>query len=71
MTIVGLLGYVQSIALIYIFDKAKKDIISEKHPSKKFVDKRDVSKMVYYLTTDEAAQITGSNLIIDGGWSAQ
>ena len=53
------------------FDKAKKDIISEKHPSKKFVDKNDVSKMVYYLTTDEAAQITGSNLIIDGGWSAQ
>ena len=53
------------------FDKAKKDIISEKHPSKKFVDKSDVSKMVYYLTTDEAAQITGSNLIIDGGWSAQ
>ena len=53
------------------FDKAKKDVISEKHPSKKFVNKSDVSKMVYYLTTDEAAQITGSNLIIDGGWSAQ
>ena len=53
------------------FNKAKKDIISEKHPSKIFVNKNDVSKMVYYLTTDEASQITGSNLIIDGGWSAQ
>ena len=30
VTIVGLLGYVQSIGLIYVFDKAKKDQESPK-----------------------------------------
>jgi len=42
-----------------------------KHATNDFVKKKDVSSLVYYLTTDEASQITGSNLIIDGGWTAQ
>jgi enoyl-[acyl-carrier-protein] reductase (NADH) len=36
-----------------------------------FIKKNDVSSLTYYLTTDEASQITGSNLIIDGGWTVQ
>jgi hypothetical protein len=27
--------------------------------------------MAYFLTTNEAEQITGSNMIMDGGWSVQ
>ena len=54
-----------------IFKKAEANLIKEKHPSKNFIKKNDVSSLVYYLTSDEASQITGSNLIIDGGWTAQ
>ena len=53
------------------FKKAEANLIKEKHPSKNFIKKNDVSSLVYYLTSDEASQITGSNLIIDGGWTAQ
>jgi 3-hydroxybutyrate dehydrogenase len=51
--------------------KKAKDSLLVKHPTNSFVKKQDVSSLVYYLTTDEASQITGSNLIIDGGWTAQ
>ena len=53
------------------FNKAKKDLIKEKHPSMEFIKKNDVSSMAYFLTTNEAEQITGSNMIMDGGWSVQ
>tara|TARA_B100001093_G_scaffold4637_1_gene4786 strand:- start:2385 stop:3146 length:762 start_codon:yes stop_codon:yes gene_type:complete len=60
------LAYKKSIS----FKKAK-DSLLNKHATNDFVKKKDVSSLVYYLTTDEASQITGSNLIIDGGWTAQ
>ena len=53
------------------FQKASNSLIKEKHPSMNFVKKHDVSSLAFYLTTNEASQITGSNLIIDGGWTAQ
>jgi len=53
------------------YAKAKTQLLKEKQPSMEFVTRSDVASMAYYLTTDAAAQITGSNLIIDGGWSAQ
>ena len=46
-------------------------MIKEKHPSMEFIKKNDVSSMAYFLTTNEAEQITGSNMIMDGGWSVQ
>ena len=51
--------------------KTRDNLLREKHPSMNFVMKDDVASLAYYLTTNEAAQITGSNLIIDGGWTAQ
>ena len=51
--------------------KKAKDSLLTKHATNDFVKKKDISSLVYYLTTDEASQITGSNLIIDGGWTAQ
>ena len=53
------------------FKKVSDSLLREKHPSMNFVKKDDVSSLAYYLTTNEAAQITGSNLIIDGGWTSQ
>ena len=51
--------------------KKAKDILLAKHATNNFVKKDDVSSLVYYLTTNEASQITCSNLIIDGGWTSQ
>jgi 3-hydroxybutyrate dehydrogenase len=51
--------------------KKAKDILLAKHATNNFVKKDDVSSLVYYLTKNEASQITGSNLIIDGGWTSQ
>ena len=51
--------------------KVSDNLLKEKHPSANFIKKDDVSSLAYYLTTNEASQITGSNLIIDGGWTAQ
>jgi NAD(P)-dependent dehydrogenase (short-subunit alcohol dehydrogenase family) len=31
----------------------------------------DVAQGVLYLASDEAAFVTGSELVIDGGWTAQ
>lgn len=60
------LAFQKSISL----KKAKNSLLI-KHATNNFVKKKDISSLVYYLTTDEASQITGSNLIIDGGWTAQ
>jgi 3-hydroxybutyrate dehydrogenase len=30
-----------------------------------------VASLVVYLCSDDAAQITGTNLSIDGGWTAE
>ena len=53
------------------FKKISNNLLKEKHPSMNFIKKDDVSSLAYYLTTNQASQITGSNLIIDGGWTAQ
>ena len=53
------------------FKKAKENLLNEKHPSMSFIEKNDVSSLVFYLTTEEASQITGSNVVIDGGWTVQ
>jgi 3-hydroxybutyrate dehydrogenase len=40
-------------------------------PTKQFVTIEQVASLALYLCSDEAAQITGANLSIDGGWTAQ
>ena len=39
-------------------------------PTKQFVTVEQVAALVVYLCGDEAAQITGANLSMDGGWTA-
>ena len=46
-------------------------MLREKQPSLKFVKKEEIASMIYFLTTNQANQITGSNISIDGGWYAQ
>ncbi|WP_036259457.1 3-hydroxybutyrate dehydrogenase [Methylocapsa aurea] len=47
------------------------DVILEAQPTKQFVTADQVASLAVYLCTDAAAQITGANLSIDGGWTAE
>ena len=47
------------------------EMLREKQPSLKFVKKEDVAAMIYFLCSKEADQITGSNISLDGAWTAQ
>ena len=50
---------------------AKKKLLSEKQPSLNFVKKVQIAKLIYFLCSKDACEITGSSLSIDGGWTAQ
>ena len=51
--------------------KAKIELLKEKQPSLEFVEKEDIAAMIYFLSSQEAKQITGSNIPIDGAWISQ
>lgn len=46
------------------------DVLLEAQPTKQFVTSEQVAAMAVYLCGDAAAQITGANFAIDGGWTA-
>jgi 3-hydroxybutyrate dehydrogenase len=46
------------------------DVLLDAQPTKEFVTAEQVAALALFLCRDEAAQITGANLSIDGGWTA-
>jgi 3-hydroxybutyrate dehydrogenase len=46
------------------------DVMLASQPTKQFVTSDQVASLAVYLCSDAAAQITGANLSIDGGWTA-
>jgi 3-hydroxybutyrate dehydrogenase len=52
-------------------EQVKQDVMLAAQPTKQFVTIEQVASLALYLCGDEAAQITGANLSIDGGWTAQ
>ncbi len=52
-------------------DEVINDVLLAALPTKKFVMPEEIASFALYLCRDEAAQITGANLSMDGGWTAQ
>jgi 3-hydroxybutyrate dehydrogenase len=52
-------------------EQVKRDVLLAAQPTKEFVTVEQVASLALYLCGDEAAQITGANLSIDGGWTAE
>ncbi|GAB1718100.1 MAG: 3-hydroxybutyrate dehydrogenase [Nitrobacter sp.] len=46
------------------------DVLLDAQPTKQFVTVEQVAALALFLCGEDAAQITGSNLSIDGGWTA-
>ena len=47
------------------------DVLLQRQPTKQFVQPSDVGAMAAFLCSDAAAQVTGSNISMDGGWTAE
>jgi 3-hydroxybutyrate dehydrogenase len=48
-----------------------KDVMLQAQPTKEFVTSEQVAALALYLCSEDASQITGANLSIDGGWTAE
>ena len=47
------------------------DVLLANQPQKKFVQVDQLAALALFLCRDEASAITGTNLSVDGGWTAQ
>lgn len=47
------------------------DVLLAGQPTKQFVTVEQVAAVALFLCRDEAASITGTNISVDGGWTAQ
>jgi len=52
-------------------DQVINDVLLDAQPTKEFVTSEQVAALALFLCGDDAAQITGTNLSIDGGWTAE
>jgi len=51
-------------------EEAKQKVILERQPSKEFATVEQVGGTAVFLCSDAAAQITGTTISVDGGWTA-
>ena len=52
-------------------DQVINDVLLANQPQKKFVQVEQLAALALFLCRDEASAITGTNLSVDGGWTAQ
>ena len=51
-------------------DEVISELLLAAQPTKEFVTVEQVASLALFLCSDDAAQITGANLSMDGGWTA-
>jgi 3-hydroxybutyrate dehydrogenase len=51
-------------------EQVKRDVLLAAQPTKKFVTVEQVAGTAVFLCTDAAASITGTNIMVEGGWTA-
>ena len=51
-------------------EQVMNDVLLAAQPTKRFVTPEEVAALTLFLCREEAASITGSNLSMDGGWTA-
>jgi 3-hydroxybutyrate dehydrogenase len=47
------------------------DVLLAKQPTKKFVQPDEVAALAVFLCRNEAGNMTGANISMDGGWTAE
>lgn len=52
-------------------EQATKDLLGEKQPSLRFTTPQDIAGAAMFMLSDAAANMTGSAMTLDGGWTAQ
>lgn len=52
-------------------EQVKSDVMLKFQPTRDFVSVEEVAATALFLASDEARQITGTHISIDGGWTAQ
>ncbi|WP_230279036.1 3-hydroxybutyrate dehydrogenase [Croceicoccus sp. Ery15] len=52
-------------------DQVIKDVLLEREPTKKFSTAEDIAAVAMFLCGKAADNITGTNISVDGGWTAQ
>ncbi|MBI5164596.1 MAG: SDR family oxidoreductase, partial [Magnetospirillum sp.] len=53
------------------FVEAGRDLLAEKQPSKRFTTPAQLGELAAFLCSEAAANLTGTALPVDGGWTAQ
>ena len=51
-------------------DQVIRDVLLAAQPTKEFVTVEQIASLALFLCSEDAAQITGANLPVDGGWTA-
>ncbi len=52
-------------------EQATKALLAEKQPSLRFTTPEDIAGAVMFLLSPAAQNMTGSSMVLDGGWTAQ
>jgi len=52
-------------------EDAARELLSEKQPSLQFVTREQLGQAAVFLSSEGAAQMTGTTMSIDGGWTAR
>ena len=51
--------------------KEEFNLLKEKQPNLSFIKCKDIPALAYFLFSEEANDITGATINIDGGWTSQ